>query len=235
MLTRIEKVKIYEAAVDQIKSQIENQVWSVGDQLPSERDLAEQLGVGRPSIREALRVLEVMGYVEIRPGQGTFVCARDAAQGGAQLLQSMLQEDEHVVELFEVREMFEPQIAYLAAQSATDQDISELEEILQRMEENTRKGFSGVNENIEFHLAIAKSVDNHVLFEMQQLLLKSSKEPVDRYFKVPGRFGKSLVGHREILEAIREHNAEKARVLMLDHLRTRFTVPNENSEPTSKE
>jgi len=230
MLTRIEKIKIYEAAVDQIKAQIENGTWAVGDRLPSERELAEQLGVGRPSIREALRVLEVMGFVEIRSGQGTFVSVRNSTKRGAQVLQSMLQEDEYVVELLEVREMFEPQIAYLAAQSATDEDIARMEEILRRMEESTRRGSSGVDENIEFHLAIAKAVDNHVLYEMQQLLLKSSKEPVQRFFEVPGRFGKSLVGHHEILEAIKNHDPEQARTCMLNHLRTRFMVPNGNHQ-----
>ena len=225
MLKPIEKTRVYEAAVDQIKNQIEGGEWAAGTQLPSERELAEQLGIGRPSVREALRVLEVMGLIEIRPGQGSFVSERSSEAQQMQLLQSMLQEDEHVVELLEVRELLEPQIASLAAQSATEDDIECMEEILEQMERNLNDGGTGVDENVEFHLALTKAVGNRVLFEVHQLLLKLSRDPVERFFQVPGRLTRSLEGHREILDAIKERNPHKAQQAMLAHMRTRFAVP----------
>jgi GntR family transcriptional repressor for pyruvate dehydrogenase complex len=228
MLKKIEKTKIYEIAVNQIKDQIENGTWVVGSRLPSERVLAEKLGVGRPSIREALRVLEVMGYIEIKPGQGNFVTKPNSDDRRAKVLQSMLQEDANVVELLEVREILEPQIAYLAAQSASEKDIHVLEGILDQMDKHNNRGESTFEDNIEFHLAIARSVDNKVLFQVQKLLLKSSRETVARYFQVPGRNAKSLVGHRVILDAIRDGNSELARDLMLQHLRARLIEPNNN-------
>ena len=225
MLKPIEKTKVYEAAVDQIKAQIEGGEWPAGTQLPSERELAEQLGIGRPSVREALRVLEVMGLIEIRPGQGSFVTERSPEAQQMELLQSMLQEDEYVVELLEVRELLEPHIASLAAQSATEDDIRCMESILKHMESRFRNGETGADENIEFHLALTKAVGNRVLYEVEGLLLKLSRDPVERFFQVPGRLTRSLEGHREILDAIKERNPHGAQQAMLAHMRTRFAVP----------
>lgn len=225
MLKPIEKTRVYEAAVDQIKDQIEGGEWPAGTQLPSERELAEQLGIGRPSVREALRVLEVMGLIEIRPGQGSFVSERSPGAQQMQLLQSMLREDEYVVELLEVRELLETQIASLAAQSATEDDIECMEEILEQMKESVSDGGTGADENVEFHLALTRAVGNRVLFEVHQLLLKLSRDPVERFFQVPGRLTRSLEGHREILDAIKERNPHKAQQAMLTHMRTRFAVP----------
>lgn len=232
MLTPIQKTKVYEAIVEQIKAHIESGVWPEGTQLPSERELAEQLNIGRPSVREALRVLEVMGLIQIRPGQGTFVTERSKQSQQIQLLESMLQEDNHVVELLEVREFFEPQIALIAAQSATDEDIRRLEGILERMEKAVAEGGTGVDENIEFHLALTKAVGNRVLLQIHQLLLYLSRDPVERFFKVPGRLTRSLEGHREILAAIKERDPHKAQQSMLEHLRTRFAVPDPQQAET---
>ncbi len=197
--------------------------------MPSERELADQLGVGRPSIREAMRALEVMGYIEIRQGKGMFVAEPTQSEKRVKILQSMLREDAYVVDLLEVREIFEPQIAFLAAQSATDVDIAEMEKIIERMEKHAKAGESSVDDNIDFHLAIAKSVDNQVLYQVQKLLLKSSKDIVTRYFDVPGRKKYSLAGHYEILKAIKERNPEQAKQVMLTHLRSRFAEPDNNN------
>jgi GntR family transcriptional repressor for pyruvate dehydrogenase complex len=225
MLTPIEKTKVYEAAVEQIKAKIESGEWPADTQLPAERELADQLNIGRTSVREALRVLEVMDLVDIRPGQGTFVKERLNQSRQIQLLQSMLQEDAHVVELLEIRELLEPQIAFLAAQSATSEDIKDMEDILKRMEGSIAEGQTGVEENIEFHLALTKAVGNRVLFQLHQLLFEFSRDSIERFFQVPGRPTKSLQGHREILEAIKERNPQGAHQKMLSHLRTRFAVP----------
>jgi GntR family transcriptional repressor for pyruvate dehydrogenase complex len=234
VLKPIQKTKVYEAIVEQIKANIENGVWPEGTQLPSERELAEQLNIGRPSVREALRVLEVMGLIEIRQGQGTFVMERSTQSKQIQLLESMLQEDNHVVELMEVREFFEPQIALIAAQSATEEDIRRLERILEQMEKVVEDGGTGVDENIEFHLALTKAIGNRVLLQVHQLLLYLSRDPVEQFFQVPGRLARSLEGHREVLQAIKERNPQQAQQRMLEHLRTRFAVPDSEEAKEAK-
>jgi GntR family transcriptional repressor for pyruvate dehydrogenase complex len=229
MLKPIQKTKVYEASVAQIRTKIESGEWPEGMQLPSERDLAEQLNIGRPSVREAMRVLEVMGLIEIRPGQGSFVTRQSNHAQQMRLLESMLQEDDRVVELLEVREMLEPQIAFLAAQSATEADIACLEDILARMEEKLADGETGVDENIEFHLALTKAVGNDLLFQVHELLLKLSRDPVERFFQVPGRLTRSLEEHREILETIKCQHPQEAQRKMLVHLRARFAAPNSHT------
>jgi len=226
MLEKVKKTQTYEIVVDRIKTEIEKGAWKPGTSLPSERILAEQLGVSRPSVREALRVLEVMGYVEIKPGQGIFAKEPDQNEKSSRALLSMLEQDDNVLEVLEIREIFEPQIAFLAAESATERDIEVMEEIIKRMDEHLKAGESTVNDNIDFHLAIARTVNNKVLYQVQKILLKASKDAVTRYYEVPGRDNRSIIGHKEILKAIKDHNAEVAKQLMFDHLRTRLSAPN---------
>jgi GntR family transcriptional repressor for pyruvate dehydrogenase complex len=227
LLTPIEKTKVYKAATDQIKMAIESGHWPPGTRLPAERDLAEQLDIGRSSVREALRVLEVMGMVKIRPGQGTYVRANQNQAQPIELLQSMLQEDIHVVEMLELRELLEPQIASMAAHSATKEDIESMAEILERLEGNLAEGGTGGEENLEFHLAITKAAGNHVLLHFHSLILELSQESIERFFDVPGRAAESLQGHREILEAIKRGDSQLAQKEVLDHLRRRFAVPSQ--------
>jgi GntR family transcriptional repressor for pyruvate dehydrogenase complex len=231
MLTPIERTKVYQAAVEQIRDGIENGDWMPGAQLPSERELAEHLSIGRTSVREALRVLEVMGLVEIRPGQGTFVRFNSNHAQPIQLLQSMLQEDAHVVELLEIRELLEPQIASMAAQSATAEEIAAMQAILERMRTSLAEGKTGVDENIEFHLAMTRAAGNRVLLQVQQLFFELSRDSIERFFRVPGRSAHSLQGHIEILEAIRGRRPQEAQKRMLAHLRTRFAVPRVPGSP----
>ncbi|MEW5814878.1 MAG: FadR/GntR family transcriptional regulator [Spirochaetota bacterium] len=228
MLTPIDRKKVYKAAVEQIKDQIESGKWPMGTKLPSERELAEQLGIGRPSIREALRVLEVMGLIKIVIGQGTFVKEISTREKHIQVLQSMLREDEYVVELLELREMLEPQIALMAAQSVTEEDIKRLEDILDRMENDLNEGNTGVDENIEFHLTLTRAVGNRVLLQTHEFLLRNSRDSLERFFHIPGRLKESLKGHREILKAIKDRNPKEAQRRMLAHLRKRYTVPDQS-------
>jgi GntR family transcriptional repressor for pyruvate dehydrogenase complex len=137
----------------------------------------------------------------------------------------MLQEDVHVVELLEIREMLEPQIACMAARSATEGDIAYLEEIVQRMEQSLAAGRSGVDENFEFHLALTKAAGNRVLLQFHHLFFELSRDSIERFFQVPGRAEESLAGHREILQSVRERKPQEAQQRMLAHLRTRFAVP----------
>jgi GntR family transcriptional repressor for pyruvate dehydrogenase complex len=226
MLRPIDRIRVYEAAVQQIRTHIESGEWPAGMQLPSERELADQLGIGRPSVREALRILEALDLIEIRLGQGSFVKQRSPRSQHVRLLQSMLQEDAHVVELLEVREILEPQIASLAAQCATDEDIATMEDVVRRMEAALAQGATGVEENIEFHLALTQAVGNSVLYQVHQMLLQLSRDPVARFFQVPGRMRRSLQEHRQVLEAIRGRDPQRAYQAMLGHLRARFATPN---------
>jgi GntR family transcriptional repressor for pyruvate dehydrogenase complex len=228
MLEPIERNKVYRIVFDRITRLIDSGEWPAGMKLPPERVLAEQLTVGRPSVREAIRILEVTGYIEVITGQGSFVRDRskkDIQQEHLRLLQGMLKEDENVVELLEVREMIEPGIAAMAAAGMEQADIENLEGVLLKMEASSADIETMVEENVTFHLALTQSTGNKVLVQMHKVLLESSREPLLRFLRIPGRLQQSLEGHRELLEAIKARDPENAKRIMLAHLRMRYVEP----------
>src|SRR5688500_16058713 len=135
VLSPIAKTRAYEQAADQIAARIKEGIWQPGDRLPSERDLALRLGISRGSTREALRVLEAMGWLEIKPGDGTIVRDRralpsrlDGADGdsAAGLLAGLSVE---VGDLWEVRKLIEPGAAYLAAERCNADELAAIEDV----------------------------------------------------------------------------------------------------------
>src|SRR3989441_7289244 len=136
----IKSTRIYEAIVRQVKAMISEGRLKSGDQLPPERDLAEKFLVSRTSVREALRALESLGLIEIRPGEGTFVREISIESHIQPLALVMASHREAIGELFEARRLLEPLIAGLAAARATRDDVSEMERIL---DDQAREGAAG--------------------------------------------------------------------------------------------
>ena len=122
----IKSTRIYEEIVRQVKALIAEGRLKSGDQLPPERDLAAQFKVSRTSVREALRTLESLGLIEIRPGEGTFVREVSVESLIEPLAHVILSQREAVGELFEARRLLEPALAGLAARRATQDDLHEM-------------------------------------------------------------------------------------------------------------
>src|SRR5205085_11974073 len=129
-LAPIKSTRIYEEIVRQIKTMIAEGRLKSGDQLPPERDLAEKFLVSRTSVREALRVLESVGLIEIRPGEGTFVREVSVDALVEPLALVLLSQREMIGELFEARRLLEPTIAGLAARRAAREEVQEMERLL---------------------------------------------------------------------------------------------------------
>jgi len=127
----IKSTRIYEEIVRQVKQMIAEGRLKSGDQLPPERDLAEKFVVSRTSVREALRALESLGLVEIRPGEGTFIREVSVEALIEPLALVMASQRGAIAELFEARRLLEPAIAALAAGRATPEELSEMERILE--------------------------------------------------------------------------------------------------------
>src|SRR2546427_9450483 len=127
----IKSTRIYQEIVRQVKAMIAEGRLKSGDQLPPERDRAEKFVVSRTSVREALRALESLGLVEIRPGEGTFVREVSVEALIEPLAMVMFSQREAIGELFEARRLLEPAIAALAARRATPEEIHEMERILE--------------------------------------------------------------------------------------------------------
>ncbi len=140
MFKPIKKIRVYEKIVDDIKDLIDKGRLKWGDQLPTERELSETFKVSRTCVREAFRILESQGFLESRPGNGTYV-TNNAIDSLIQPLASfILKEKDYQLELFEMRRLLESQLAYLAAERATLENMSKMEKILIRQEEEIANG-----------------------------------------------------------------------------------------------
>jgi GntR family transcriptional regulator, transcriptional repressor for pyruvate dehydrogenase complex len=215
----IKSTRIYEAIVRQVKAMIAEGRLKSGDQLPPERDLAEKFVVSRTSVREALRALESLGLIEIRPGEGTFVREVSVESLIEPLALAMLSQREAIGELFEARGLLEPAIAAYAALRATPHDLEEMERILDEQGREVAAGRTGLAQDAEFHSAIASAAHNRAISRLVHGIMDLLTQSREESLSTPGRPTRSHESHRRILAAIAARDQEAARQAMLDHLR----------------
>jgi GntR family transcriptional repressor for pyruvate dehydrogenase complex len=176
------------------------------------------LQVSRSSIRDAIRGLDLMGLVEPRQGAGTIVRERSGESSVNRFANALKRRQELVSELLDFRKMLEPPLAARAATHASPEDISEMEEILQRQEEKLSHGEAAIGEDAEFHYNIALASGNSVVLKVLDILMDLLRDTRERSLQVPGRAQKSLAGHRRILTAIKRRDAEAAKAAMRRHI-----------------
>jgi GntR family transcriptional repressor for pyruvate dehydrogenase complex len=213
----IRRNKVYEEVAKQIERLILKKL-KPGDKLPSERELAEMLQVSRSSIRDAIRGLELMGLVEPRQGAGTIVRELSAESVVNPFANSLKHQRDQISELLDFRKMLEPPLAARAATHATDDEIAEMEEILQRQENKMALGEAAVAEDTEFHYSIALASGNTVVLKVLDVVMDLLRETRERSLQVEGRAQRSLAGHRRILAAIKRRDAESAKAAMRRHV-----------------
>lgn len=222
----IRTARISQKIVDQIREMLHTGQLKPGDRLPSEREIAEQLQVSRPAVREALTALETMGLIEIRPGEGTFVRTGDLIIPFSLLLASAGDEPQ-TREMMEIRLSLEGQGAYLAAQRALEEDLVRIEQCLVRMEQSVQEarpvgGGPGEAADWEFHMAVALASRNsllvRVMLHLQDALKASVQEARDRLFQIEGMPQQLLEEHRQVYLAIRNGDATAARDAMSRHI-----------------
>ncbi|HTA23883.1 MAG TPA: FadR/GntR family transcriptional regulator [Terriglobales bacterium] len=213
----IRRNKVYEEVAQQIERLILKKL-RPGDKLPSERELAELLKVSRSSIRDAIRGLELMGMVEPRQGAGTIVREISSDSVMNPFSNALKRRRESVSELLDFRKMLEPPLAARAATHASADEISEMEEILQRQEAKQARAESTVAEDSEFHYSVALASGNSVVLKVLDILMELLRDTRERSLQVEGRPQKSIAGHRRILAAIKRHDAEAAKSAMRRHI-----------------
>jgi GntR family transcriptional repressor for pyruvate dehydrogenase complex len=222
--TPIKAQRVYVQIVDQLMDLVRRGEFPNGAQLPPERDLAEQLGVSRASLREALSALQILGLVETRPGQGTFICTRKISS----LLRfdtSWLYEDEESpFAILQARKTVEPHIAALAATQRSDVALKRLEEILDSVEADPSDRNIFTEGDRKFHKAIAEATGNPVLLSMMSVVYELMGQKLwlalmmDSTLATPGRLQEATVEHRRIYDAIKAQNEKAAIVRMSAHL-----------------
>lgn len=213
----IRRNKVYEEVARQLEQMILKKLHP-GDKLPSERELAETLNVSRSSIRDAIRRLELMGLVEPRQGAGTVVREISADAIMNPLTAVLRHKLELVGELLDFRKMLEPPLAARAAAHATEEELAEMDEILRRQEQKLRAGQLAIEEDSEFHYAIAMASGNTVVLKVIDVLMDLLRDTRERSLQSQGRPQKSLAGHRRILTAIKRRDGEGAKAAMRRHI-----------------
>jgi GntR family transcriptional repressor for pyruvate dehydrogenase complex len=213
----VRRNKVYEDVAKQIERLILKKL-KPGDKLPSERELAEMLQVSRSSIRDAIRGLELMGLVEPRQGAGTIVRGLSAESLLNPFASALKHRQELVSELLDFRKMLEPPLAARAATHASPEEISEMQEILQRQEQKLSDGEAAIAEDAEFHYSVALASGNSVVLKLLDMVMDLLRDTRERSLQLEGRPQKSLAGHRRILAAIKRHDAEAAKAAMRRHI-----------------
>ncbi|MDH3237047.1 MAG: FadR family transcriptional regulator [Deltaproteobacteria bacterium] len=214
----IKKTRVYEEIVIKVKDMIEQGRLKSGDQLPGERELSEVFHVSRSSVREALRSLESGGYLESRHGDGTYIASQPVESLVSPLASVIFSEKDSQMELFEMRRLIEPQLAHLAAERATEEEIAQMEETLGLQEQAIAKGETGKEVDKAFHYLMAKATKNRVLLRFADYMGDLLEESRDRYLQVDGRPERSIARHRQVLDAIKAGDGELAAQVMLDHV-----------------
>ena len=192
--------------------------WSAGMRIPAERELCQMLEAGRSSVREALKALEVMGLVESRLGDGTFVCDRSRFLSGPLLWAIASTPEVDVRELAEARRLIESELAALAAERATADDLQRIGAYLDAMESAEGDVERFMNADVAFHIAIAESADNRILMNALELIRNLTIRWIREALGTPSVFREALNQHKEIFFAIAKKQPEKARAAMTQHL-----------------
>lgn len=214
----IRKTKVYEKVVQQIQRLIRDGLLKPGDKLPPERELVEMFQVSRSSLRDAIRALELMGLVEARQGEGTVVRKPSSDSLINPIAAMLLQERELVSELLEFRAMIEPALARRAATYVSAEDLKHLKNILRRQKEKVDRRELAIEEDSEFHYAIAKIAKNSVVLKVLDTFMDLLRESREKSLQVEGRLQRSLAGHRQILQAIERHDPSAAETAMRRHI-----------------
>lgn len=213
-LTRIQPLSRTDSAIEKLTQYVHKTGLKIGDQLPSNRDLAEGLGVSRPILREALRHLAALGIVESRIGSGTYL-RRAITPNEQHIIMRFEAERQSLMEIHELRRAIEVEVAGLAATRATDSDIKELEELVDALEQEFIEKGQNPKTDKAFHLALYRYARNPLFLQFMQPLW----DHLDRFWHQPlGRADfaeESLPYYRKVFEGIRQRHPEQAREAML--------------------
>lgn len=215
-MLELESRSLAEQAADKIEEMIIENRWKSGDKLPNEMDMVEKLGVGRGTIREAIKILESRNVVEIRRGKGTYVCDNIGKVEDPLGFRFASDKKKLAEDLSDFRSMLEPQIAEIAAKKATDKDITELRKLCDEVNSMIVNGENYSERDIELHTKIASITGNSVVEQIIPLIAQG----VSLYVDLTNHelAGTAAVTHQKVVEAITNHDPEAAYAAMKAHM-----------------
>jgi GntR family transcriptional repressor for pyruvate dehydrogenase complex len=237
---KLSPIRVFEQAVEQIRELILSGAFTPGEKLPAEQELSRQLDVGRSSIREALRVLEAEGIIEVKRGAGAFV-ASNPSQNAIRIeyVRWLAKREESLIQLLQVRESMEGLTAGLAASLADKEVIDKLRENVEQqtkiIEESEVDPESNIDElarlDQDFHLVISAASGNDIASEIVSHIFPAYNQSNKAVIYVGGRQGRMVNEHWLIFNAIESRDPVAAEKEMRAHIaRVRSEIPNSNSE-----
>lgn len=216
----VKRVPVVQQVVNSLKEFITSGDICVGEKMPSEMELCERLNVGRGTVREAIRVLQATGYVELRPGRGAFV-ARTEEESDQGSLSGWFSENEmELMDYMQVRTAVEPLAIRLAIQNCTDKDVEVLEQNYRDTQAAVEKNDAtqlGLYDE-QFHAYIFECSRNQLLISINKIMVDALKKFRSRTFYIPSNAHHVLEPHGQILQAFRERDAVAGEKYMLEHI-----------------
>ena len=207
--------RIYEKVVEKLKESISKGEILPGDPLPSERQLMDDFGVSRSSLREAFRVMELLGLIESVPGKGRFV---RHPKPPAEDEKNIRLEDSAVLELMEARRILDPAIAAESAMRATSSDLTRLLRVLTSTEKRLGDPNQRAQSDFDFHLALAEATHNFVFVNITRMNFDLIMATHDKIYNLLEDKDAFLLEHRSMYEAILDHNVDLARETAANHI-----------------
>ena len=216
----VQTSRLYEQIVQQIEDSVRKGTLKEGDQLPAERELAQQFGVSRTAVREAIKALHEKGLVDAFPGRGTFITGGNS-NPMRQSLDRFLKngQPDGSAHLVEIREILEPEIAALAAVRADDQDLATMREAVSVMDGAGSDADAYIEADLDFHLALAEAAGNPFVLSLIDSIIGVLREERMHTFDVEGGPQRGQFHHKRILDAMVHRDALAAREAMQAHLR----------------
>ncbi len=222
LLKPIRRVRLYENAADQIQTLILRKKYTPGDRLPSERSLAQQFHISRHSLREALRILDVMGLIEIKVGDGIYVKEVNFLPYIESLnfsIKTRLQAERNtLVKLWETRRMLEVGMVDIAAKQMNDSFLKSLWWCIEEMKKNIDHQDAFISSGIRFHRLIAEIGQNEVLILVWDMLANLIRTSQNKIYRIPWSPKKALAAHKKIYRALEARDSKKAVEAMKQHM-----------------
>ncbi|MBC7469454.1 MAG: FadR family transcriptional regulator [Ramlibacter sp.] len=226
-LQSVQPQRLYRQIAEQVRSLIAAGEFGMGSRLPAERDLARQLGVSRPTVREALIALEIEGVVDVRTGSGIYVMQPGTRAGAGETQAAPDPGEWGPLELMRARELVEGEVAALAARNAKKAQIAMMADALAQMHDQAGAGIVPRAGDEAFHTAVAQGCGNEVLRDTVHGYWQARSGPLFErlgdYFENPASWKAALVEHAAVLGAIRAHDPLAARAAMQSHLKKAYT------------
>ena len=212
------RTTLTEAAFEQLIAYVVKGTWKAGDRLPPERELCQQFGIARTSLREALKAMELVGMLDSRVGDGTFVSPRSEFLSRPLLWAFTGTDHEELAEIMEARMLIEESLAGLAADRASDEEIERIKVAVTQLRQAIATRQSILEADLLFHLAVARAAHNEILHNAVLLLRNITRQWLSYKVALPNVAAGVLKRHQQIYLAIAARDAPAARSAMRKHL-----------------